>query len=94
MITINAFQEKCNFVIYDSGEYFSKDVLKKLGKKRATTHKKDGGTGIGLMTTFEILKKYNASFSIDETINNPQYTKCVAITFDDKHTHTYNGEPL
>lgn len=93
-LSIEAFSNNYSISVYDSGELFSMEILKKLGKKRVTTHKKDGGTGIGLMTTFEILKKYNASFSIDETINNPQYTKCVSITFDSKHTHTYNGGPL
>ena len=94
MIIINAFYEKCNFSVYDNGEYFSKDVLKKIGKKRTTTHKKEGGTGIGLMTTFELLRKYSASFSIDENINNSEYTKCVSISFDFKHSHTYNNNPL
>ncbi len=89
-VSIEAFPDKYTFSVYDSGEYFSKEVIKRLGKKRYTTHKDTGGTGIGLMTTFELMNKYKASFSIDEELDNPLYTKCVSITFDNRCCHTYN----
>ena len=77
--------------VYDSGNNFSKEVIKHLGKRRYTTHKDSGGTGIGLMNTFKLLKEYNASFSIEENIDNPSYTKIVSIIFDKNGTKTYNG---
>lgn len=64
---------------YDSGEPFSKEVLENLGKKRYTTHAETGGSGIGLMTTSELVAKYHGAFYItDEEIPEP-YTKCVVV---------------
>lgn len=70
---------------YDNGPLFDEKVIANMGKRRITTHKDDGGSGIGLMTLFEILNKYNASFCLDERQNN-EFTKCIKITFDDLHT--------
>jgi len=66
---------------YDNGAHFDPEVIKNFGVARFTTRKTEGGSGIGLFTLFEILKKYNASFCLDETPHN-NYTKCVKITFD------------
>ncbi|MDE6868283.1 MAG: hypothetical protein K2J83_03970, partial [Clostridia bacterium] len=35
---------------YDNGPPFDKSVIENMGKKRITTHKNEGGSGIGLMT--------------------------------------------
>lgn len=69
--------------IYDSGEYFQPNVLLNMGLKRVTTHKKTGGSGIGLMTTFELLRNCRASFIINENISNDNYRKSVSVCFDD-----------
>lgn len=69
--------------VADSGHPFSLEVLTNLGLKKITTHKKDGGSGIGLTTAFEILKEYNASLIIEETtLENAQFTKKLCIRFD------------
>lgn len=68
--------------IFDSGICFDTDTILNIGKIRYTTHAATGGSGIGLMSTFEILSTYSASFVIDETINNTLYTKKVCICFD------------
>ena len=70
--------------LFDSGTPFDESVIKNLGIKRYTTHKAEGGSGIGLMTTFEILKEHNASFEIEELESNELYTKRVAVIFDNK----------
>ena len=41
--------------VWDSGIPFTKEVLLHLGHKQYTTHKDEGGSGIGLMSTY---KKY------------------------------------
>ncbi|MCD8025383.1 MAG: hypothetical protein LUF33_00165, partial [Clostridiales bacterium] len=41
-----------------------------------------GVSGIGLMTTFELLKKYNGSFELDEALHSDVYRKKVSICFD------------
>ncbi len=93
-LSIEATSNSYSFSVYDSGEPFSIDVIKRLGKKRYTTHKSTRGTGIGLMTTFEILQKLNASFTIDENPDYSPYTKYVSISFDNQFMHTYNGKAL
>lgn len=70
---------------YDNGHLFDEKVIANMGKRRITTHKNDGGSGIGLMTLFEILNKYNASFCLDERQSN-EFTKCIRLTFDNLHT--------
>ena len=68
--------------IYDSGEQFDEKVLEKIGLEQVTTHAGDGGSGIGLFTVFKILKKYGASFTLDEDPQMLGFTKCIEIAFD------------
>lgn len=71
--------------IWDSGDMFPKEVLYHFGRKRYTTHKSDGGSGIGMMVTYEILQKYHASFCIDETVSALSFcAKKVTVVFDGK----------
>lgn len=75
------------FRIYDTGIEFEIDTLSKLGKERITTHKEDGGSGIGFFTTFETLNKTNGSLVIEEYLpNNDEfdYSKCLIFKFDNK----------
>ena len=73
--------------IYDSGIEFPNEIVKKLGKEPVTTHKDTGGTGMGYMNTFDVLKKSKASLIIKDlgkpTIDN--YTKAIIIKFDNKN---------
>lgn len=68
--------------VYDSGIPFEKKVIDNLGKRRITTHKKTGGSGIGLMTSARLLRKHNASFVIDENVDSDSYSKRVSVIFD------------
>ena len=70
--------------VYDSGIEFEINTLVNLGIKPSTTHADDGGTGMGLMNTFDTLKKYRASLIIDEYGKpaNDNYTKVIKIVFD------------
>ena len=75
--------------IYDSGIEFEIDTLINLGIKPSSTHEKDGGTGMGLMNTFDTLKKYKASLIIDEYGKpvNDNFTKVIKIIFDNKNVY-------
>lgn len=75
------------FVLYDSGIPFPQEVLKNLGTKRITSHKDTGGSGIGIMSTFEICKRFHASFILSSSEPNSSlpYTKCLEILFDGKN---------
>lgn len=76
------------FSVYDSGIDFEIDTLINLGLDAVTTHKDEGGTGIGFMTTFETLNKCKASLIIDEiNFKNSNFSKSVNIVFDKKHEY-------
>lgn len=70
--------------IFDSGNEFDENVLYNIGRKKITTHKEDGGSGIGLVNTFELLLKYDASFTLNELTKKENLTKAITITFDNK----------
>lgn len=80
--------EPCIY-FYDNGHPFDEKVISNMGKRKITTHKNDGGSGIGLMTLFEILNKYNASYRLDERQQN-EFTKCIQLTFDNLHNLTFS----
>ena len=74
---------------YDTGTEFNKETLLNLGKKPSTTHADNGGTGMGFLNTFDKLKKYKASITINE-YGKPcedNYTKYIAIKFDNKNEY-------
>lgn len=71
-------------VFFDSGNFFDPSILNFIGEKRITTHKNDGGSGIGMMTLFSIIKKYNASFCLNERMEQEFFTKSITIRFDSK----------
>lgn len=71
--------------VSDSGIPFTTEVLYKMGNMRITTHAEENGNGIGLMKTFEILTKANASLFIEEyDQTNGLYTKTLSIVFNRK----------
>ena len=74
--------------IYDSGEQFDEEVLKRLGLEQVTTRAGSGGSGIGLFTVFEILSKYGASFTLDEDPQSFGFTKFIEIAFDGRRSVT------
>lgn len=67
---------------FDSGAAFDAAVISNLGKRRYTTHKAEGGSGIGLMTALEIIREKKASFEIEEFSEPAPFTKRVSIVFD------------
>ncbi len=76
-----------SFYIYDSGIEFEIDTLLNLGKIPSSTHKDDGGTGMGFMNTFDTINKHQASIMINE-YNKPckdNFTKAIIIKFDNKN---------
>ena len=84
---------------YDSGIEFEIDTLVKLENKPITTHKDEGGTGMGFVNTFKKLRKCNASLEIEE-IGKPtkdNYTKILKVEFDNKNEFrikTYRKEEI
>ncbi len=90
-ILIEAAKEKdlLSVSFYDTGIPFSGKVLKNIGKKRITTYRT--GNGIGLVSTFEFLRKYKAAFILTEYGDRQPcppagFTKKITISFTGKFT--------
>jgi len=74
--------------IFDSGDQFTAEVLKNIGLKPITTRADTGGHGMGLINIWEITKKYEASFIIDELpSSNSIFTKKISVKFDNKNKY-------
>jgi signal transduction histidine kinase len=72
-----------SITIQDSGIPFSNTIIKNLGIKRTTTHKNEGGSGIGLMTLWILSKKYHATIQIKEHKDN-LFQKSISILFNEE----------
>ena len=71
--------------IMDSGKPFDAEALQNLGIKKTTTRTNEGGSGIGYMAVFQILRELNASLVIAELKPEESlFTKSVAVRFDGK----------
>ena len=61
------------------------DTLVHLGTMKITTHKHEGGSGIGLSNAFDLFRQYNASFIVEEfAYADLSYTKKITVCFDGK----------
>lgn len=98
LVTLGLVDGIYEFSVYDTGIEFKIDTLLKLGIEQVTTHKEEGGSGIGFMTTFKTLKECKASLVIEEY--NPEttnYTKAITIRFDGKNEYkiySYRAEKI
>lgn len=87
LVRIGKIDGYFSLYIYDTGIEFENNTLERLGKEPSTTHKEDGGTGMGFMNTFDTLKECKASLIIKE-IGQPSdnnFTKVLIIKFDNKN---------
>lgn len=82
LVTIGMVENIYEISIRDNGVDFDIDTLAKLGLERITTHKDNGGSGIGFMTTFETLKKTEGSLIITEFENKVPFSKSITFRFD------------
>ena len=89
ILCILGLMDDCyGFSVSDTGIEFEINTLLNLGLEEVTTHENQGGSGIGLMTTFEIARKYNSSLIIEENVpSDIGYTKTVEIHFDGKNEY-------
>ena len=83
MVALGLNGKYYEFAVFDSGIPFEVDTLTRLGTEHITTHADIGGSGIGFMTTFEIMHECDASLIIDERQPHvADYSKSVIIRFD------------
>ena len=74
--------------VYDTGNEIDKDVFLHMGLSRFTTRSQDGGSGIGLMTVFDIMQKHKASLIINE--KESFFNKSISIRFDKQYSVVVN----
>lgn len=91
LVTITMNDDIYEISIKDNGVDFEVDTLAKLGLERVTTHKDIGGSGIGFMTTFETLKKSNASLIITEYKTKTPFSKSITFRFDGLNAFIINS---
>lgn len=97
LLSIDMEDEYYCVSIYDSGILFEAYTIENAGRIKASTHLKEGGSGIGLMTIFAFLRQNLASFVIDEKLNDIEqvnekmYTKKVAVKFDYQSQYRINS---
>jgi len=74
--------------VFDSGDPFASEVLKNIGIKSITTRGETGGSGTGLVNISDIVKKYKATFIIDDLLTpNSIFTKKISVRFDRKNKY-------
>lgn len=89
LLSVDKIEDFYSLSIFDSGIPFSKEVLVSLGIKNCTTHKADGGSGIGLVNSYNLLKKYGTSLAIEElTQDSGLYTKKLTVIFNQLNQYT------
>jgi signal transduction histidine kinase len=94
LFTIGIVDDCYAVQVEDSGVDFAEDTLRDLGTKRTTTHANEGGSGIGMMEVFEVMRSTGASLYIEKLEGNGRgFTKRVAVRFDGKCEYNY-GELL
>ena len=99
LVRLGKLDRNYGLYIYDSGIEFEIETLLNLGKKPNTTHKDNGGTGMGFMNTFDTLRKHKASFIIEE-YGKPvkdNFTKALKFKFDNKNEfkiYTYRKKEI
>ncbi|MCF0125338.1 MAG: HAMP domain-containing histidine kinase, partial [Clostridia bacterium] len=87
LVKLGKINNEYALYIYDTGIEFEDETLLNIGKKPSTTHKEEGGTGMGFMNTFDTLNKSKISFVIKE-IGKPsesEFTKVLIFKFDNKN---------
>ena len=80
LLCLGRTEDGLSLDVFDSGTPFAPEVIARMGLERVTTHA--DGSGIGIMTTFTILRRYGASFRLDESLGSALYTKKLSIRFD------------
>lgn len=83
LLTIEIADNHYTINLFDSGLPFTIPILLALGTAPVTSRSRDGGSGIGMMTAFEIMSNASASLVITEYApGSTPFTKCISIHFD------------
>lgn len=88
LLTISTIDSKVVLDIYDNGNLFSKEILIKMGMEEYTSHKEDGGSGIGLMNLYQFIHSHHVSYMLHELSDTESdiYTKKISLFFNDSNS--------
>lgn len=85
-VTFGQFNKEGYISVADNGIPFDITTLHSLGLMQHTTHKDEGGSGIGLMAIWELKKKYRATIQIQEYGEKPEgFSKRILFSFNNKN---------
>ncbi len=85
LVTMSSVEGCLEICVQDSGIAFEPETLCDLGREKATTHADTGGSGIGYLTIFNILRETGASFTLKEyEPKKHAFTKSVSVRFNGK----------
>lgn len=85
-IVFGKYQKEAFISVADTGTPFEIDTLHHYGMHAHTTHKDEGGSGIGLLDIWNLKKKYKASIQIQEyDAHKDQFTKKITLSFNRKN---------
>jgi len=88
LVTLGVAKNCYELSIRDSGTPFDLQTLLALGTHKTTTHGREGGSGIGFMTSFKLREEMGASLIITEHPPKPySFVKTVTIRFDVKNEY-------
>lgn len=85
-VTFGQLQKECYIAVADTGAYFDTETLQAFGLQPHTTHKDEGGSGIGLMDIWNLKRKHRATIQVQEyerSANN--FTKKIFFSFNSKN---------
>ena len=84
-IEVGQLDDDCYGVrVSDLGAQFEISILLRLGLEPSTTRGDRGGTGVGFMTIFEVMRDFGASLNITENGLDSAFVKSVELLFDGK----------
>ena len=75
--------------ICNTGNVFHMETLNNLGLSKHTTHAHTGGSGIGLMSIWNLKQKYAATLLIDESIDIDTASTCTCMNILFNHKNHY-----
>ncbi len=87
LLSTSSVDSRITLNIYDSGILFPVEVLKKMGIEEYTSHKENGGSGIGLMHLYQFIHSHHISYLLQEfDTESTIYTKKISLLFNDTNS--------
>lgn len=87
LLTIEVVDNYYQINLFDSGLPFDQEILLSLGTTKISSHIDTGGSGIGMLNAFNIMRKTKASLTITEFPSSENFTKCIQFSFNQQNQY-------